>query len=67
MDPLTLIGLLLFFGGLMIFSFKLSQYNRRKFDPDSPAQTQSKSRSTLQLLSMIILALALVIYFLFRV
>jgi len=66
MDPLNLIGIVLFFGGLLIFSFKLSHYNRRKYGPQSSDQTASTSPSLVQMLSLIILALALVIFYLSR-
>lgn len=65
MDTLTLIGALLFFVGLLIFSLKLIYYNKRRFDDDvetqGPIQSSLTPRGVIRGLALAIFLIALLI------
>ncbi len=70
MNTLLFIGLLLFGFGLLIFSMKLMEYNRKKYGvEDSKISSESdyskvNSRNTFRLLAIVILIIMIVIIYL---
>ena len=70
MNTLLFIGLLLFGFGLLIFSMKLMEYNRKKYGvEDSKINSESDyskviSRNTFRLLAIVILIIMIVIIYL---
>ncbi len=70
MNTLLFIGLLLFGFGLLIFSMKLMEYNRKKYGvEDSKISSESDyskviSRNTFRLLAIVILIIMIVILYL---
>jgi len=70
MNTLLFIGLLLFGFGLLIFSMKLMEYNRKKYGgEDSKISSESDyskviSRNTFRLLAIVILIIMIVIIYL---
>ena len=70
MNTLLFIGLLLFGFGLLIFSMKLMEYNRKKYGvEDSKISSESDyskviSRNTFRLLAIVILIVMIVILYL---
>ncbi len=70
MNTLLFIGLLLFGFGLLIFSMKLMEYNRKKYGvEDSKINSESDyskviSRNTFRLLAIVILIIMIVILYL---
>lgn len=70
MDLLTIIGGLLFFLGLFIFSIKLIAYNRRKFTSERQSNEQSfypyrQGHLIMRILALIIFVVALIIFYFF--
>lgn len=66
MNTLTLFGVLLFFGGLLTFSFKLISYNRKKYsDEETDVSYQSSGGMNMYRIMAIILILMafFIIYF----
>ncbi len=65
MDTLTLIGAILFFVGLLIFSFKLMVYNRRKFGDEEqdagPIQSSMTPSFVIRMLALAIFLIAMLI------
>ena len=70
MNTLLFIGLLLFGFGLLIFSMKLMEYNRKKYGvEDSKISSESDyskviSRNTFRLLAIVLLIIMIVILYL---
>ena len=70
MNTLLFIGLLFFGFGLLIFSMKLMEYNRKKYGvEDSKISSESDyskviSRNTFRLLAIVILIIMIVILYL---
>jgi len=62
MNPLTLLGVLLFIGGILIFIFKLISYNRRKDGHERESSNLPSRRiNFFQILAIIFIAMAVFI------
>lgn len=68
MNTLALIGIFLFFAGLLIFSIKLIAYNRRKYsttDESIPSYQSVGGMNMYRILAIVLLLTSLVIIYLF--
>ncbi|MCH7612112.1 MAG: hypothetical protein IIB95_02115 [Candidatus Marinimicrobia bacterium] len=68
MNSLTLIGALFFFGGLLIFSFKLISYNKRKYGDEGEKESSylpSSGMNMVHILAIILILMAIFIIYLF--
>ncbi len=63
MNSLTLIGVLFFFVGLLVFSFKLISYNRRKYSEEGEPNSTYHPTSGMNIYRVLSIVLILMAFF----